>query len=751
MTTPGRARRAPIALMAGLLALCLPGVVHAEGDGEGESEGGQVRITPGLLNQSGPVAPHGEHLSGSAWLIESGLHPTLRIAGTTGWGDPSQTDSSASQPGAGAGAGTGSGGRPGTTQSVGGALVPYRDPGPAFSQNQIVTRDFGPYHYQTEPSIEVDPNDPEHLVLGEIDYNFPSLASYVSLDAGETWEGPYIVPFVQGDLGSGGDPVVAFDRAGNTYMAGISIGFEDFTVGPVATSAQVSSISVSSSADGGYTWPTTISSARSNVTTDGLAPDRFGRLRGNLKIGFLDKPWMVVGSDPANPDNDIIYVTYTDFEDTYSVLWLGEVPSLSWESTTTTIKLVRSTDGGKSWSDPVSVSPSVRFGSADPNAPADDPVQGDHRDVQGSQPAVAPDGTLTVAWYDSTNDEPGKGVGEIHIAQSKDGGKTFGADITASTFNEVGVLRNASFRVLGTQFPQLAVNNDGKVFIAYSAKPADVDNDDADVYIVSSDDGETFSRPYRLNDDDTTAPQFYPSIAISPNGTIKAMWGDYRDDPHQAQYQIYYTESTDGGDTWGFTDTELNISAGDTRASDSPSNPNDGMYGRFIGDYFSIAASDDEAFMVWTDTRLGKYNGPNMKIAFARKAAIPGPQLFLSPPSGPGGQQVTLQGFGYQPDMNVYISLGDSVIATARTDQDGQFQNVFYMPVTSQGSQTLNVVDESGSGASTSYFTEFGFGDIAQQYQDLSKQIADLKAQLGGGTPDASPAPAASPEASPAS
>src|SRR4029079_5839359 len=108
--------------------------------------------------------------------------------------------------------------------------------------------------------------------------------------------------------------------------------------------------------------------------------------------------------------------------------------------------------------------------------------------------------------------------------------------------------------------------------------------------------------------------------------------------------------------------------------------------------------------------------------------------------SGPGGQQVTLQGFGYQPLMNVYIQLGDSTIATARTDDTGTFTNVFYMPVTSQGAQDLGAVDESGNRASTSYFTEFGFGDIAKQYDDLSKQLDELKAQLTG-TPEASTAP----------
>ena len=64
--------------------------------------------------------------------------------------------------------------------------------------------------------------------------------------------------------------------------------------------------------------------------------------------------------------------------------------------------------------------------------------------------------------------------------------------------------------------------------------------------------------------------------------------------------------------------------------------------------------------MVWSDTRLGEYGAPEHEDRRSRaRQSIPGPELFLSPPSGPGGQQVTLQGFGYQPMMNVFIQLGD--------------------------------------------------------------------------------------------
>ena len=739
MSSSRSPRRLSRILLAALFAMSLGPTALAE---EG-IEGGTIDIFPRPLGSSNLLEPIGNLLSGRASLIARGLDPSFSADGVGKPGDPGGNDLST--------------GPSPIMQGASAALVPFREPGPAFSSNVLVTRDFSSAPYQTEPHLAVDPADPDHLVLGTIDYGFPSTSSYVSLDGGESWEGPFRAPYLLDDLGSGGDPVLAIDRSGATYMTMISIGEEEFTVGPVGVSQLVSSIAVARSDDGGFTWPETISTARSRVSTDGLTPDRFGRLRGNLVIGFLDKPWIAVGPSPEDPTQDVLYVTYTDFETSYTVLWLGEVPTIVPVATQTTIRVVRSEDGGRSWSTPVAVSPTVNqsYAESGPEAPG---VFGTSRTVQGSQPAVAPDGSVYVAWADSTDDDSFKGVGEIYVARSTDTGATFGTPVVASTFNEIAYRpRNAFFRFWASQFPQLAIGPAGEIYVGYAAKPADRPRDDSDVWLVKSiDAGQSWDRAIRLNDDDSTSPQFFPSIDVAPNGTVHAMWGDMRDDPNEARFHIYYTRSEDGGETWGFEIPDLDITAGDTRVTDFGSNPNRGFPGgRFIGDYFSLQATDEDAYMVWSDTRLGEYGAPNMKIGFARQRAIPAPELFLSPPSGPGGQQVTLQGFGYQPNLNVFVQLGDSTVAIARTDETGTFTNVLYMPITSEGAQTLTAVDESGSRASTSYFTEFGFGNIADAVADLSQQIDDLREQVAAGAsaaPGASPAPGATaaPGASPA-
>ena len=126
--------------------------------------------------------------------------------------------------------------------------------------------------------------------------------------------------------------------------------------------------------------------------------------------------------------------------------------------------------------------------------------------------------------------------------------------------------------------------------------PSDDPNDDGDIFAVSSTDkGRNWSRRILVNDDQTSSFQFFPEISVDPKGTIHAMWGDYRDDPNDVGYNIYYSTSEDGGKTWSIN----------SRVSDFPSNPNKAFPGgRFIGDYFAIEATEDDVYMVWADSRL---------------------------------------------------------------------------------------------------------------------------------------------------
>lgn len=599
------------------------------------------------------------------------------------------------------------------------ALVPYRSPSPKFSRNILISRDFGRYPFQTEPYIAVNPKNPEHIVVGVIDFNLPSVASYVSIDGGVTWDGPFQTRYLEEDLGSGGDPTLAFDRKGNVYFAYISIGTKEFSVGAVPYEEFISSIVLSRSEDGGTSWSRPVSTARSDISVY-LGPMREGA-DGELTLGFLDKPWMTLGPDPKSPDRDIIYVTYTEFLSKLQIFYVmgGELFYFGNPVLESTIKLVRSEDGGISWSDPVALSPTVRKVYGGEQAAGGQFVYTE-RVVQGSQPVVTKDGTLYVFWLDSTDDGSFEGLAEIWFTKSLDGGRSFTKPTKVVSFLEPSYRpRNAFFRSWGAAFPQAATGPNGEVYLVYTARPPDKRMDDGDIYFVRSlDGGKTWSRPKRINDDETDRFQFFPAIAVAPNGTIHVMWGDFRDDRSEARYHIYYSKSDDKGESW----------IENARVTDFPSNPNYGFpNGLFIGDYFSVKATDEDVYLTWADTRLGEYGPLNQKIGFARMKPVPSPSIFVSPPRGPAGKDVVIQGFHFQPKQDVFIKVGEVVVATARTNEEGRLTSRIFIPISGEGAHELRVIDASGNVATASFYMEFGFDSLREE---LKKSLESVQGKI---------------------
>ncbi|KTB49149.1 exo-alpha-sialidase [Dehalogenimonas alkenigignens] len=603
---------------------------------------------------------------------------------------------------------------PGSTQAVGGAaaaLIPYRSPVASFSRNILISRDFGNITYQTEPHISVNPKDSNNLIVGMIDYNFPGVVTYSSFDGGATWQGPFQPKIPRHQFAGVGDPVTAFGKDGTAYICQMTVTQEKFEVGGVVGYAEVSSIIVSRSTDGGLTWSEASTAIPGAVFTQDYQVPEGERARGDVYSFFVDKPWMTVGPSPTNPTKEIIYLTFTTFIEVDTLVWLDELPGLMVAEEVAVIEMVRSEDGGKTWTEPVEVSPYVYT-----------TAHGAEQDrlVHGSQPMVAPDGTLYVAYMDTWLDGAWEGDAEIIVATSKDKGQTF-TRRAAAHFVEMDYLpRGASFRVWATGFPQTAIGPNGEIYIAYTAYPSDRATDSGDIYMVASTDGgRTYSLPKRVNDDVSDHLQFFPSISTSPDGKVHMMWGDTRDDRGELTYHIYYSSSTDGGKTWAMN----------ARVTDFPSNPNLGFpYGAFIGDYFSMKATGSDVYMVWADSRLGEVMGYNQKIGFARQRAMPTPQLFLSPPAGAAGRDVIVQGSNFQPDSEIFISMGGVIISTGFTDLQGNFMQTIYAPIAGEGARDIAVSDISGNVALASFFTEFGFDTFEKGLADLSTKIDGMNA-----------------------
>ena len=569
--------------------------------------------------------------------------------------------------------------------------IPFRKPSPKFSRNLIVSYSVGRYPYQTEPCIAVNPANPDNLIMALDDYNFYGDAVYVSMDGGVSWKGPIAMKVLIGDEW-GGNPALAFDRKGNAYFAQMSIGYRWVQVFDKAFTVEIASIALYRSSDGGLTWSDPTVAVKGTVYVSSAEK--------TLTLTFIDRPWMTIGLDPKDPVRDNVYLTYTEFAMHYPII--EEYPYLGSPEIEVTIKLARSTDGGLTFSSPVAVSPTYKYYLGGEQS----------RIVQGSQSAVAPDGTLYVTYYDSLDDGPWNGLFAPTVTWSKDGGLTFSKPVTIDFKHEFDYwLPPTLFRAWTSMSPRIAVGPEGNVYVVFAANPLwSEDPDDSDIFFSRSiDGGRSWSKPVRINDDLTKRDQFFPSIGVSRNGTVHVAFADRRDDPVDVRYNIYYTRSNDHGETW----------LPNSRVSDYPSNPNFGIP-FFLGDYFSIAVSDEDVYIAWTDTRLGRLGYPSSNVALTRMRSMPSPSIHISPSFGPAGTSVTVTGFNFTPNhCKVYIEFEGMTLASALTDENGSFTTTVLIPVSGEGSHTVRAIDATGNFAETAFHTEIGFGTL----EDVMKRL----------------------------
>lgn len=473
---------------------------------------------------------------------------------------------------------------------------------------------------QNETAIAVDPNNPNRVVSAANDYvtrtwscsisGTPCSAlgdaysgTYFSNDGGQTWCCtstdpahigtliPGVEHLVGGQYDAGGDPSLAFDSQGNVYYAGL--GF-DRTAPPNTVAVNKGTFDGS----GQLNWgpPTFI-----NQTT---APSTLN-----------DKEWIAADWHNSSPFRDRVYVSWTryifnahngsfvqapiffaystDGGATFStpanisgnVLYdQGSRPIVGPDGTLYVIFegatrlatldsqwIVKSTDGGASWSKPTKI---ADVQNAIPIANAV------YRDDSFPAGAAAPNGDLYVAWSSQTSDSTGglcptRTNTGCHLAalysKSTDGGATWSGPtpvlpvVDASTRTAIGypvtqpdgsTLTAPAARRADTQWPGVAVSPSGRVYM--SAYGADV---------VS---------PWQ-----TCAAGPPP-----PEGRINCTTlGNYI---NNARLDYYVTD----------------ISTATTqKVSTHPINTRNGFGGGFIGDYTSLAVGSDNAFHAfWTDT-----------------------------------------------------------------------------------------------------------------------------------------------------
>jgi hypothetical protein len=317
----------------------------------------------------------------------------------------------------------------------------------------------------------------------------------------------------------GGDPVVACSSEDDFAYASIFL----FGAFPNVRTA----ISVSKSTDGGLNFGDPIPAVTKPL---------FEEIGGFLfPSHFLDKPWFAVSLvDPQK-----MYVTYTDFDESGTSAACGNQERVA-------IEIVRTTDGGATWSAPLVLDEVCGVGPA----------------VQGSQVVVGHQGHVFVAWehFDDLVTR------EMRFARSTDDGATFGPSVVISSVTCVGdcFSLKGGFRS-GFEFPSLAVDRSsgptqGNLYFAWHdgrrVRVPDVESPTgfygfADILLSrSTDGGATWLPPLQVNGLDAWTDQYQPGITVDVEGRLGACYYDRRLDALNFFVGRSCAVSEDAGATW---------------------------------------------------------------------------------------------------------------------------------------------------------------------------------------------------------
>lgn len=195
---------------------------------------------------------------------------------------------------------------------------------------------------------------------------------------------------------------------------------------------------------------------------------------------------------------------------------------------------------------------------------------------------------------------------DIRLVRSFDHGATLDTPVTVTTRMASWVDDNnripGSF--INPTYPYLAVDpNEGTLYVVYFDITSQVGTGvNVDLYLTrSTDQGATWATPTVIESSGGGSPprdQFFPWIEVGDSGRLHLVFYDTRhgtqsDSANDADLDVYYAYSDDGGATW----QEHRLTSSSFLASDASSyNP---PQSQFIGDYTSLAIDGDIAYPIY--------------------------------------------------------------------------------------------------------------------------------------------------------
>lgn len=345
---------------------------------------------------------------------------------------------------------------------------------------------------------------------------------YRSEDTGRTWTSHILTS----GYGVWGDPVISVDTAGHFYF---------FHLSNPPGGNWIDRIVCQKSTDRGKTW--------NNGTYTGLNG-----------VKAQDKEWCVI-----DRKNNIMYLTWTQF-DRYG----STSPKDS-----SLILFSKSADAGNTWSQPLRI-----------NKVAGDCID-DDKTVEGATPAIGPNGEVYVSWA---------GPNGLVFNRSKDQGETWlkeeiKIDPMPGGWNYAipGLMRANGLPVTACDTSKGLFQ--GTIYVNWSDQRNGTTN--TDIWLSkSTDGGDTWSEPVKVNDDFSNKHQFLTWMSIDQTtGYLYFVFYDRRNYSDNST-DVYVAVSKDGGKTF------IN-----RKISESPFKPTASV---FFGDYTNIVSHNGIIRPIWT-------------------------------------------------------------------------------------------------------------------------------------------------------
>ena len=453
--------------------------------------------------------------------------------------------------------------------------------GPTLTKpTQLTKDDLNPGRTYSSPDFVADPANPLIIVGSYVELRTRRCGLVRTTDGGQTWtrldpanSNPSLSSYPNCNSSARGtfEDQVAFGRNGAIYMALTGWDAQDGGLGSNP------SILVSKSTDLGNTWQPIV--ARNNRGKTDTAQE-------------ADRPVTGIAVDSKSGPADIVYVTAS-----------RRSPGFTAPNAAPNQPIIMvSTDGGKTFADPVDMEDSW---AKDPKnitgtIPDDKKIP---NNVSGFNPiaTVANNGTFYSLWERRTSNVTPSPNFAYYVSKSTDHGKTWTTSQVAPFDYHTGSFVTVTWGPSGG--PQGTLHA-----VANGTEDPTVANY-ADVYYYNSTDGgKTWSPRKNVTDDDAKLllNQSFPNVAVAPDGRVEMAWFDTRNDPGTRGNDVYLATSTDNGKTW----------SKNVRVSDQLIDRKIGVFGNNadVNAPPGLAATNKETIVGWDDTRNGDAVGQAQDI-----------------------------------------------------------------------------------------------------------------------------------------